>query len=355
MTYSESPDVIELITNILTKNNCQVISFEKGKRVNYMCSCGNETATNTGSIRRETWGGCAKCSNQRRGNLQTYEFARTVFEEGGETLPVQEYKGNKTKLFYTCSNCSEEAHVSLSEFRRGRRCEKCKFKRAMETNVTKYGVANQFQREDIKEKIKENNLEKYGVDHHMKVPEILKKARDTNTEKYGIEFAFHSKESFEKSRETCLDIYGTRYPIQNEDIFHKRCMSAFSRKEYVFPSGRLEYCQGYEPRCFDYLMSENYDEDDLVVGYKDREPIWYDNPVTNQRSRYFPDGFIKSENAVIEVKSDYTLELDLAKNLAKFDAVTRSGLNLNLYVFDKEKLLYVSHYSATNANLVFNN
>lgn len=73
-------------------------------------------------------GGCAKCSNQRRGNMNNYETARKVFEEGGEILPKQEYKGNKVKLFYTCSNCQEEAHISLSEFRRGKRIVAMGFK-----------------------------------------------------------------------------------------------------------------------------------------------------------------------------------------------------------------------------------
>lgn len=107
-------------------------------------------------ISKESWGGRAKCSNQRRGNMNNYETARKVFEEGGEILPKQEYKGNKVKLFYTCSNCQEEAHISLSEFRRGRRCEKCTKSRAKRTNIEKYGVENVFQSKKIKEKIKKH-------------------------------------------------------------------------------------------------------------------------------------------------------------------------------------------------------
>ena len=367
-----SVKVIDLITDILKKNKCELISFEKGTRVKYRCSCKNETEADFSGIRKSTWGGCAKCSNQRRGN--TNEYARKVWEEGGEKLPIQEYSGNKVKLFYTCSNCNEEAHVSLSEFNRGRRCEKCKRERAKETNLEKYGVENPFQSEEIKTRIKENNLEKYGVDHHMKVPEIHQKAKDTHMARHGFGFAFHSKESFEKihitcmerygaeyplqndyirkkGQETCMNRFGVKWPMQNEESFHKMVMSAYQRKEYVFPSGRVEYCQGYEPRCLDVLLNSGYDEDDIVVGYKGREAIWYDNPITGETSRYFPDGFIISENAVIEVKSDYYYDKDLEKNIAKFNAVVSMGFNVNLYVFNKVGLLFVTVYTPTSVTV----
>lgn len=316
--------------------------------------------------------------------------------------------------------------MSLSEFRRGRRCEHCSKQRASKTNLEKYGVENVFQSEEIKQRIKDTNLEKHGVDHHMKVKEILQKTMDTNMKKYGIEFAFHSKESFDKihetcvkrygveyplqcehirekvietcrqnlgvdypfqsekikkylqteeirnkidnifiekynmkryeylgseeirkkSRETCLDKYGVEHPLQYEEFFNKMVMSGYSLKEYIFPSGRKEYCQGYEPRCFDYLLSIGYEEDDIEVGYKNRESIWYsDSNSEGKMRRYYPDGFIKSENAVIEVKSTWTYEKDLEKNRLKFNSVVESGMNVNVYIFNKDKLVRTEQYS----------
>lgn len=110
-------------------------------------------------------------------------------------------------------------------------------------------------------------------------------------------------------------------------------MSGYSLKEYIFPSGRKEYCQGYEPRCFDYLLSIGYEEDDIEVGYNNRESIWYSDPESEGKMRrYYPDGFIKSENAVIEVKSTWTYEKDLEKNRSKFNSVVESGMNVNVYI-----------------------
>lgn len=447
MPMGTSQKVQDKVIANLTKNGAKLISFEKGRKVRYRCSCGNETESCTSNIGKPTWRGCLKCSNQRRGNKNDYEFARKVWEEEGEVLPKQEYKGNKDKMHYTCSNCGEEAHVSLSEFRRGRRCEHCAKSRARQTNLEMYGVGNVFQSEEIKQRIKDSNMEKYGVDHHMKVPEIRQKAMDTNMDKYGIEFAFHSEESFDKIRATCMERYGVEYPLQNnhiqekviescrkslgvdyplqseeiqkkieqtfqerygmgkyeylqmlyqehkeeyrqkadetcmerygmtlyeylalpehrekarltclerygveyptqcEEIFYKMMTSDYHCTEYKFPSGRIEYCQGYEPRCLDHLL-EIYNEDDIEVGYKGREAIWYPNPDNGGKlSRYYPDGFIKSENAIVEVKSDYYYKKDIDKNHAKFKAVTDMGMKVFLYVFDEKDLKYTKIYT----------
>lgn len=159
--------------------------------------------------------------------------------------------------------------------------------------------------------------------------------------KFGVKCPFQVEEYREKSRQTCLKHYGVKYPAQCEEIFYRMMMSGYKRKKYVFPSGRVEFCQGYEPRCFDHLLSEGYEEDDIVVGYQNYPDIWYPNPDKDGKlSRYYPDGFIKSENAIIEVKSKYYYEKDINKNTAKFEAVVGMGINVHLYVFDCKNLLY---------------
>ena len=452
MPQGTSKEVQNKVIMKLTQHGAELISFDKGRKVRYRCSCGNETQSITNNIIR-TWGGsCCECSNQKNGNKNNYEFAKRIWEENGETLPLQEYKGNKNKLHYIHSGCDQEAHISLNEFRRGRRCENCSKIRAKATNIERYGVENVFQSEEIKDKIKETNMMKYGVNHHMKVPEILQKAIDTNLEKYGHSFSFHSEESITKARatciekygvefpmqceyirdkvieacherfgvdypfqskeiqykilntflerygidkynfllglrkeiclerygvefftqaedikkkiretclerygvecalqnedikqkirETCLERYGVEFPMQCEDIFRKCLSSCLAYKSYTFPSGRVEKCQGYEPRCFNHLLL-TYNEVDIEVGYKGREAIWYSNPKNNWKlSRYYPDGFIISENAVLEVKSEWTYEKEKLKNKAKFKKVVDMGFNLHLYVFDERNLLY---------------
>jgi hypothetical protein len=89
------PTVQERINKKFTKKNCQLLSFEKGRKVKYICSCGNEAESYTTNISKESWGGCAKCSNQRRGNMNNYETARKVFEEGGGYFLNKNIKGIK--------------------------------------------------------------------------------------------------------------------------------------------------------------------------------------------------------------------------------------------------------------------
>lgn len=51
--------VQERISKKFTGKNCQLLSFEKGRKVKYICSCGNEAESYTTNISKESWGGCA--------------------------------------------------------------------------------------------------------------------------------------------------------------------------------------------------------------------------------------------------------------------------------------------------------
>jgi hypothetical protein len=88
-------------------------------------------------------------------------------------------------------------------------------------NIKKYGVANVFAREDIKEKIKQTNIERYGVEHPSKSGQLLKKKSDNFMKKYGVSYNLHmpdvkikaatalkSPEVIEKRNRTFLERYG---------------------------------------------------------------------------------------------------------------------------------------------------
>lgn len=44
--------VQERINKKFTEKNCQLLSFEKGRKVKYICSCGNEAESYTTNIQR---------------------------------------------------------------------------------------------------------------------------------------------------------------------------------------------------------------------------------------------------------------------------------------------------------------
>ena len=160
-----SEAIQEIVKKILIDNNCRLISFEPNRVVKYVCSCKNNTSTNTQAIRKPTWRGCVKCLNKKRGNFNTFEFVKDIFEKEGIILPIQEYKGNKVKLHYICSFCKEEAHMSLNEFRRGRRCENCSKERAQIkskiTNLINYGVENVMHHKETVDRKNKNAYNSY--------------------------------------------------------------------------------------------------------------------------------------------------------------------------------------------------
>ena len=260
MPKTTTSSVVEKLKAVLESKGAILIAIETGRKVTYLCSCGNNAHSYTPNILKPKWKGCIKCSNQKRGNHNDFDMVKQVFKENCIDLPTQPYKGNKSKLYYTCPECGEEAHVSLSELRRGRRCEKCARSRSWATNLKTIGVENQFQAPDFKTKCVKTNLERYGVEH----------------------------------------------PMQNPKILSKNLTTSFRRKPYTFPSGRIELVLGYEPVCLDYLLSNGYSEDELIVNPNEMPIIWYDNRRTGKVSRYYPDIYIPSKNLLVEVKSDWT-------------------------------------------------
>jgi hypothetical protein len=56
----------------------------------------------------------------------------------------------------------------------------------------------------------------------------------------------------------------------------KNVKSSYSKKEYVFPSGRIDQIQGYEHFALDELIiNEKIEESDIITGCKNVPEIWY--------------------------------------------------------------------------------
>ena len=60
--------------------------------------------------------------------------------------------------------------------------------------------------------------------------------------------------------------------------------------------------------------------------------IWYIG-TDNKQHRYFPDVYIPKTNTIYEVKSEYTLNVNLEINELKFQAVKSAGYNFILKVY----------------------
>ena len=104
-------------------------------------------------------------------------------------------------------------------------------------------------------------------------------------------------------------------------------------KDYVFPSGKTVRVQGYEPDVLDLLL-QSFEEDDLVVGLKNiiNEIGQIHYTFNNATRTYYPDIYIKSQNLVIEVKSQWTYNMEKEKNEAKRLACLEKGLNFEFII-----------------------
>lgn len=59
-----------------------------------------------------------------------------------------------------------------------------------------------------------------------------------------------------------------------------------------------------------------------------------------KQHRYYPDIYLKSENKVIEVKSEYTYNKELEKNQLKKACVQNLNVKFEFWIFKKVKQEY---------------
>ncbi len=192
--------------------------------------------------------------------------------------------------------------------------------RSEEENIKKFGVKNAYQRTEIKEKIKHVNLEKTGFEtpFHKDNPirkrwekrlfdeegitnvfqrkDVKEKSKQTKKERYGDE----NYRDIEKFKQTCLKTYGVEHPSQNVEIHKKQQKGRFQIHKYK--NTNLWYQGSYE---LDFV--EKYLK--LFPDIRQASSIKYE---FNKKNKvYYPDFYIPLLNLVVEIKSSWTLKIDL--------------------------------------------
>jgi hypothetical protein len=214
------------------------------------------------------------------------------------------------------------------------------------TCLKKYGFENYTKTEEFKSKIRETFMLKYGVDWYSKSEEFKQKIKTTSLEKYGKEHPMLDSEYKEKVSQTIKERYGQDwYVLTNQ--FKEHCFNlkeikygnpttSFKLKDYKLPSNKTIKVQGYENFALDILL-KNYKEEDLCISYSDiKEEIGMINYLMDEKDRiYLPDIYIKSENKIIEVKSEYTYNLEIYKNKLKKDCCISLGIKFEFWIMDK--------------------
>jgi hypothetical protein len=131
--------------------------------------------------------------------------------------------------------------------------------------------------------------------------------------------------------------YGCNHPTQNSEIMEKSVKTSFTKKEYVFPSGRIDKIQGYENYALDELIiNEKIDESDIITGCKNVPTIWY-NDENGKKHRHYVDIFIPSQNKCIEVKSSWTAKQNEHNIFLKQKAAKELGYKYAIWVYNNKK------------------
>jgi len=183
------------------------------------------------------------------------------------------------------------------------------------------------------EKIKKSCMDKFGVENAGQSDEIKKKIVNTFEVKYGMH-PKKTKEVQDKWSATCLEKFGG-HPNQNKEVQAKSEAASYHYKTYMMPSGNLVKYQGYEDKALDELV-QLYEEEDICIGRANIPCIDY--YIDDKKHVYFPDFYIKSENKVIEVKSEWTIQLKRGNVEEKALATVKAGYKYEIWVYSDKKV-----------------
>lgn len=204
-----------------------------------------------------------------------------------------------------------------------------------QTMLTKYG-GHYMLSEDIKEKIKMTNLERYGVESPLSLQSCREGRRNEMIERYGTEYPMQVESIREKAKATCLRKYGVKFSTQSEEVKAKmkesKKLAKLNRESdlYKLPTGFVIRVSGYERNFLDNYYS-CYDGVDEILWDTGEFSVNYEFEGKNKW--FFPD-FCLTGNRLIEVKSKWTFEKEIEKNIAKKKACEEMGYSLTFKVYD---------------------
>ena len=118
------------------------------------------------------------------------------------------------------------------------------------------------------------------------------------------------------------------------ELLLKAEKNSFNYKEYRCPTGKIVKIQGYEDKALDELF-QHFVEEELSIGRGNIPHIKYICNEGKQRI-YYPDFYIESLNTILEIKSDWTLQLHTCRLEEKKKAVLEAGYKYEVWVYDQK-------------------
>jgi hypothetical protein len=267
-------------------------------------------------------GYCNLCTK----NIKVYKQKQTFLKNYGVDNP-NKTTDTRNKIYETNTNTYGCKHAFNSKI------IKDKIKHTM---MQKYGVENPIQNKYIKEKIENTCLLKYGSKSPFNNCDVKEKIKKTNLQKYGFEYPTQNENIKLKVQETNLLNWGVKNPTQNAEIAEKAANNSYQIKIYTFPSGNIITYQGYENFALDELINiYKLDENDIINKKTDVPEIWYCDE-SGKKHKHYVDIFIPSQNRCIEVKSEWTYNIQINSVLLKQSAAKELGYNYEIWIYDKK-------------------
>lgn len=142
--------------------------------------------------------------------------------------------------------------------------------------------------------------------------------------------AQNKPETKQKKSETLINLWN------DPEWVLQHCQKHGIYYDYELPSGKIVKLQGYEPQVLTELL-KTYSEDDIVIGVKEinKEIGQIKYMFEEKEHTYYPDFYIKSENKIIEVKSQWTFDRWKEKNLAKQNTCLELGFDFDFKILEK--------------------
>lgn len=218
--------------------------------------------------------------------------------------------------YYCCVDCGrnkiKETCISKYGFDNPMKSFDIK-KKKENTNIKKYGVVSYSQTTEYKDKFKNTCINRYGFDNPMKSNIIKNKLIETLKLKYGVSNIMFLESTKNKIKETCI----YRYGVSN---ISKLNIPKITSKFF----NNIMYQSSYELDFIKYCILN----DIIVERGKSFRYI-----LNNKEHIYHSDFFLPDYNLICEVKSNYTYNYDLYRNILKAQSV----LDYNfLFIIDKE-------------------
>ena len=286
---------------------------------------------------------CKKCNNVkvRKTNLERYGVVSNSQLKSNKKMVKEKWQSKTEYEKNLIVNNRKETCLEKYGVDTYTKTEECKIK-SKETWMERYGVENPSYLEIVREKRVKTKLKNFGFINNSQTEEwkdriyeiwqnkskeeidiILKNRRITCNFKYNKDSYSQTDEYKIRFKNTCIERYGVESPMHSDIIFNKQQKSGLKTKKY--DNTELSYQGTYEL--------------DFLEKYYDRLKIEKINPIQyflNENSHYYhPDFYLPEYNLIIEVKSSYTYNYDLDKNLAKKEYSIKGGYNF-MFIIDKD-------------------